>query len=374
MALFKKSLAKTPQTTTQVYNFDTLSAKPKSKTVSAVKQGVFNFIPLFHVLKDGEGLSENDIREGVFEWFKYQCRLKGDEAGKPVKYVTIKWINSNLQAGVDGGRLSDPGYMLDLHLPAKQKKFIPGFGVPGGTFEDTTLYNNVRIPALVNFELNKAKNVVPGTGEVVLIEMNEKKLNAIIQVMKDIENPSYYYKDDSGAKAEEFDYEGFGYGYVISLDKDTTRDEMSKYYIFKRKDNTVHPDHIRENLETAARIFEEYKDSEIKYGAPYKKYIDAAIEGELEETVAEELVIATIAETFLKNVGETYIEDPKKVIETFNQVHKKYRLGLTANSSNSVIASETITLSPPKRVKKVEVEEPEGNEVDADSEDKVIPF
>lgn len=346
---FKKAY-KTIEKVLPVVNMETLTTALSTK-LTKVARGKLKFIPLFTTEKSGIGLSRDEVATGLYSWFDYQCILPGED--KP-RTIHTSWIDTGLRAGENDATLTDPGVMLDMQLPANQRINIPGFGVPGRTWADNKAsQTTIRFPALINFALNAGDDVVKwddtksveanaanGAGEVVLIDVNEAKFKAILAQMDGIAKKTYNYEGDAGT--EKITYAGFGYAYVIELDKDTSRGMGT--YEFKRTEHTVHPSNIKGTLEVAAELFAKYKENAVRYGRPYQHYIDDCEAGKLEFEVAERLVFASIAEKLLSAWGVPTEDETESIIETFMSVYQGYRLGQTSNSEAAVISRTRLNL------------------------------
>lgn len=307
------------------------------------KKGKVTFVPMFRVTEDGPGLSLSDIQDGIYGWFVYQFRTKGDEPGKP-KTHKIVWMDSLLRAGEDDATINDPGVTLGLNLNQDARKSILGFGVTGLNFPDPNAYRKtVRVPVLWNVEPNDdgEGNISAKSGELVLLELKVNQLNQIVAEMKKVSKPkvTYEYVVGGESKNEPYKYQGYGYAYL--LDKDTSR--KMKTYEFSKLDMTVQESHWRNNIDAAVKAFTDYKTNAYKVGRFYGDVVERCMNGEIPFDIAEREVVAMIAQRLLDAWGISYGDTVEDIIATFNSVLHIYSYqqgaGITDAAKNPVRVS-----------------------------------
>lgn len=316
---FKKPAVQTASSL-RVVTLDNLGNAEKTKV------GSVNFIPLFRVTKGDEhpGLSIDQIRDGIYPWFSYQIRKKGEEAGK-VATVRVSWMDSQLRRGQDDASVDDPGVTLGLDLPAAQRKPIMGFGVPGLNFQDPNAYRKtVRVPVLWDVQPNQDReaNADPKTGELVMLELKANQLENLVAQMVKVTKPGVKYTYIVGREEqnERYDYEGFGY--VFNINKDTKR-KMDTYE-WSKTDMTTSEAHWRNQLAAAEKAFADYQANSIKVGRFYQDIITRCEEGELDFADAERMVVAAIAQRLLDAWGEPYGDTTDGILEAFDAVSANY--------------------------------------------------
>lgn len=302
---FKKAAGST-STVVKIINTDTLGSREK------IKKGKFFFVPLFSVNSDAPGLTLPVVSDGLYPWYKYQFRTKGDD-NKP-KSNQVRWIDSKLVAGVDDAKVNDPG--LTLGLSEKERKNIPGFGVPGLGFPDSKAYQvTVHVPVLWDVQPNSDDdgNIDPNSGEFAMLELNETRFNALVEAMKKAIKPTVMYS----ANGKDTKYKNVGYGYAYLFDKDTSRGFDT--YKIEKTDLTTAEEMWKDNLEKAVSAFDEYKKSAFKYGRFYEHIIEDCANGKVDFEVAQYQVVAEIAKRLLNAWGITYEDTVDGILEAFEE-------------------------------------------------------
>lgn len=318
--MFKKPSVKTVNI--PVINLDNFG------TDKPVKKAVFRFVPLFRITKDGPGLSLEDIQDGIYGWFKYQVRTKGDEPGK-IKTIQVSWMNTLLVAGKDDATLSDPGLTLGLAtidrngntVPNKNRKLIMGMGVPGLGFQDPNAYKaTVRIPVIWDVEPNDDVdgNINPESGRLALLELKENQLNDLVAEMAKVTKPGVNYEYYVGKESKQEKYPYVGYGYAYTLDKNTERG--MKTYQWSKTDMLTSKAMWESRLEEAVKLFEGYKTNAYEVGRPYESVIQECNDGLIPFEQAERIVVATIAKKLLDAWGVPYGDTTEDILEVFNEV------------------------------------------------------
>ena len=297
-----------------------------------VRKGSFNFVPLFHVTKEGpegvESLSLEQIQEGIFGWFNYQLRTKGEEPGK-ITTKKVYWMDTKLRAGKENATLSDPGMTLGLGdfdkngntIPNKQRKNIQGFGVPGLNFQDPDAYKaTVRVPVIWNVTANNdvEGNVDASSGQLALLELKENQFKELVEVMNLVTKPGVTYEYYAGkeAKTDKYPYNGYGYAYNINKDADRGMET----YKWTKTDMTVKKSMWEEALPKAVKLFKDYVDNAFKVGRPYEDVIQECMDGKIPFEEAEKIVVAIIAKKLLDAWGVSYGDTTDDILATFHEV------------------------------------------------------
>ncbi|RTK99343.1 MAG: hypothetical protein EKK57_09720 [Proteobacteria bacterium] len=323
-------------------------------------KGVFNFIPLFRATKDGPGLSLEEIQEGIFGWYLYQVRTKGDEPGK-IKSNRVSWIDSGLRAGEDGGVLNDPGVTLGLSatdkygnvIANKDRKNIMGFGVPGLGFQDPLSYRaTVRIPVLWDVQPNKDSegNIDPASGVLALLELKANQLRDLVDEMKKVAKPGVTYEADGMSNPEKYPYQGYGYAYNLNKDKSRGMDT----YQWSKTDLTTSKVMWESRLIEAEKLFSDYKANAFKMGRPYEDVVQECMNGQIPFEEAERIVVATIAKKLLDSWGVSYGDTTDDILATFEEVTPNFSYHAGAGISQAAVG----------KVQRVEIPEDEESEGD----------
>ena len=327
------------------------------------KKGEFKFIPLFRVTKDGPGLPLEEIQDGIFGWYLYQVRVKGDEPGK-IKSNRVSWIDSGLRAGEDGGVLNDPGVTLGLSatdkfgntIVNKERKNIMGFGVSGLEFQDPLSYRaTVRVPVIWDVQANKdgEGNIDPSSGILALLELKANQLRDLVEEMKKVTKPAVTYEADGSEKPEKYPYQGYGYAYVIN--KDSTR--KMETYKWSKTDQTVSKHMWESRIVEAEKLFADYKVNAYKMGRPYEDVVQECMSGQIPFEEAERIVVAMIAKKLLDSWGVSYGDTTDDILGTFDEVAPNFSYHAGAGISKAAMG----------KVQRVEI--PEG-----ETEDEDAPF
>lgn len=315
--MFKKPSVST--TIIPLITLDNLGADKKTP------KGTFNFVPLFRVTKDGPGLSLEEIQEGIFGWYLYQVRTKGEEVGK-IKSNRVSWIDTGLRAGSEGGVLNDPGVTLGLSsedkygntIANKDRKNIMGFGVPGLGFQDPLSYRaTVRVPILWDVQPNKDSegNIDPASGVLALLELKANQLRDLVDEMKKVVKPQVTYEADN-TKPEKYPYQGYGYAY--NLNKDSSRGMDT--YQWSKTDLTTSKAMWESRIADAQKLFSDYKANAFKMGRPYEDVIQECMSGQIPFAEAERIVVAIIAKKLLDSWGVSYGDTTEDILAVFEEV------------------------------------------------------
>lgn len=338
--MFKKPSASASAAAIPVINLETLGS---DKTVKKAK---INFVPLFSVVRDGDGINIDTVTGHIIPWFRYQFRKKNTEHVGKVKTVTVYWIDSMLRAGQDGATLNDPGVTLGLNLPGKQRKNIMGFSVPSLGFPDKNAHREiVRVPVIWDVVANNdvEGNVDKESGTLVLLELKKNQLDGLLVEMKKVTKPlvTYSYIKNGNEERDKYTYKGIGYAY--HLDKDSSRGFDT--YKWSKSDMVVAESHWRGHLETGIKAFKNSYDAAMKAGYFYGDIIKQCENGEIDFPEAEKIVVAMIAQKLLEAWAEPFGDTVEDVLETFRKVAPNFSYAQGAGISKVATGLTALDLS-----------------------------
>jgi len=175
---------------------------------------------------------ENGDEHTMFTFFRYEGMwLKPEDSTKREKRV-VRWVDTGVKKGEDGSEIGDPGYALGLDLPAKNRMNTPCFdgaesiGKPM-QFPDSSAHVVLwRIPVLWDVELQSNGDVVDGSGTPAMLELKESQYQELAALYAKLSKKKTVHTTDAtspDADDVEVSQTFLGTGYVIQIDKDTTR-------------------------------------------------------------------------------------------------------------------------------------------------------
>lgn len=341
------------------------------------KTGVVNFVPLAGIdavsaLKVRP--AKNDILPVTFEelengdfhtmftFFRYEGMwLKPEDSTKREKRV-VRWVDTGVKKGEDGSEIGDPGYALGLDLPAKNRMNTPCFdgaqniGKPM-QFPDSDAHVVLwRIPVLWNVELQPNGDVVDGSGTPAMLELKESQYQELAALYAKLtKKKTVHTTEATTADGDDVEVSQafLGTGYVIQIDKDTTKREADRkspgdFYRWSKLDGVALNSHIMPFFNEArerAKSYHEYVMENFRF---YQHLIDEWGEGKLDAEVAEMYVMAEIQQRLLERWGETYENSPEGINAAFNEVVPKYSVAKGSGFTSSILSTSTIDVSDDK--------------------------
>lgn len=310
----------------------------------STKKGQLMFVPLVDMTTQTVG--KTPLTSASFKFFNYLFMKPNPEDATKVKFQSVRWIDTGLRIS-DNDPYNDPGVDLGLALKQDERCNIPGFGVPSGGYPDSdSVRYHIRIPVLIITEgdLNVKGCVTPGAGQFAMLDLKQNQWKDIVELFAPLTAASEVsYRREVNGTTERAFYDYPGYGYVVKLDKDSSR--KMDTYMWTRLDSTIRKEDVESRLPDAEKELHAYIDNVMKYNGYTQVYVDELNAGKIDYKTACTKIVFKIQHELLKAWGVDFEDTVEGVMRRFAEVLPTYSLKKGSGLTSNIVETKRLTLN-----------------------------